>query len=115
MLSNFLRGDTPYIYGDLGDLSFEEGVAACHTNNDFLLLEQEYASLSVPGMEEFMQGLVTAGPTKSRHPTPPVLVTLPTQGADEYVVRANAWTITQYLACDVHGFVLSLPTVQVVH
>ena len=53
-----------------------------------------------------MEGLADGGPTRSGHPTPPVLVTLPTQGMSEEVVRANAWMVDHYLACGVHGFVL---------
>ena len=101
-----LEGRHTLIYGGVGDLSFEGGVAACHTNSDFLLLEQEHHPLNITGVRECMRGMAAAGPTKSGHPTPPVLVTLPFQGTDEHVVRANAWMVTHYLTCGVHGFVL---------
>ena len=101
-----LEGRHTLIYGGVSDLSTEGGVTACHTDNDFLLLEQESVPLDMVGVREFMKGLASAGPTKSGHPTPPVLVTLPMQGTNEDVVRANAWLVVHYLACGVHGFVL---------
>ena len=101
-----LEGRHTLIYGGVSDLSFEGGVKACHTDNDFLLFEQEHGPLNIPGVGDFMKGLASAGPTKSGHPTPPVLVTLPMQGTDAQVVRANAWMVVHYLACGVHGFVL---------
>ena len=101
-----LEGRHTLIYGGAGDLSFEGGVQSCQTNNDFILLEQEHAPMNIPGVREFMRGLAAAGPTRSGHPTPPVLVTLPFQGTDDHVVRANAWMVTHYLTCGVHGFVL---------
>ena len=101
-----LEGRHTLIYGGSGDLSYEGGVNACHTDNDFLLLEQEHVALNILGVREFMRGLAAAGPTKSGHPTPTVLVTLPVQGTDEHVMRANAWMVTHYLDCGVHGFVL---------
>jgi 4-hydroxy-2-oxoheptanedioate aldolase len=35
-----------------------------------------------------------------------VIVTLPTDGTDEAVMRANAWMVKQILACGVHGLLL---------
>ena len=101
-----LEGRHTLIYGGIGDLSYQGGVEACHTNSDFLLLEQEHQPLNIEGVREAMKGMRAAGPTKSGHPTPPVLVTLPFQGVDEATVRANAWLLTHYLTCGVHGFVL---------
>ena len=63
-----LEGRHTLIYGGSGDLSFEGGVNACHTDNDFLLLEQEHAPMNIPGVREFMRGLAAAGHTKSGHP-----------------------------------------------
>ena len=71
-----LEGRHTLIYGGSGDLSYEGGVNACHTDNDFLLLEQEHVPLNITGVREFMRGLAAAGPTKSGHPTPTVLMTL---------------------------------------
>jgi 4-hydroxy-2-oxoheptanedioate aldolase len=52
-----------------------------------------------------MRGLVEAGPTRTGHRTPAVIVTLPIQGTPD-AVRANAWMIQQTLAAGVHGILL---------
>ena len=101
-----LQGRHTLIYGGAGEISFEGGRTASQTDNDFILLEQEHVAFNVIGVRDFMEGLADGGPTRSGHPTPPVLVTLPTQGTSEEVVRANAWMVNHYLACGVHGFVL---------
>jgi 4-hydroxy-2-oxoheptanedioate aldolase len=54
-------------------------------------------------LREFMRGLAEAGPTKSGHRTPAVVVTLPLYGLDERTVTANHWMIQQALACGIHG------------
>jgi 4-hydroxy-2-oxoheptanedioate aldolase len=53
-----------------------------------------------------MRGLVEAGPTRSGHRTPTVIVTLPFDGTSPAVVHANSWIIKQVLACGVHGLLL---------
>src|ERR1044072_5037344 len=54
-----------------------------------------------------MKGLSAAGPTKSGHRTPAVIVNVPVNGIDEAAVRANAWMFTQVLATGVHGIMLT--------
>src|SRR3569623_2952176 len=51
-----------------------------------------------------MRGLKEAC-TRTGHPTPPVIVTLPFQGTAE-ALRANAWMVQQALAAGVHGILL---------
>ena len=63
-----LEGRHTLIYGGSGDLSYEGGVNACHTDNDFLLLEQEHVPLNITGVREFMRGLAAAGPNEERAP-----------------------------------------------
>ncbi|MCY3638937.1 MAG: aldolase/citrate lyase family protein, partial [Chloroflexi bacterium] len=46
------------------------------------------------------------GPTPSGHRTPPVIMTIPTDGTNEDVVRANAWMMKQALARGIHGILL---------
>jgi 4-hydroxy-2-oxoheptanedioate aldolase len=48
---------------------------------------------------------VEAGPTRTGHKTPAVIVTLPIAGTAD-AVRANAWMIQQALAAGVHGILL---------
>src|SRR5688572_17362537 len=52
-----------------------------------------------------MRGLVEAGPTRTGHKTPAVIVTLPISGTTD-ALRANAWMIQQTLATGVHGILL---------
>jgi 4-hydroxy-2-oxoheptanedioate aldolase len=73
---------------------------------DYINLEIEHAALDMPGLQAFMRGLHDGGPTRSGHPTPPVIMTLPVDGSSEAVVRANAWMVRQALARGVHGILL---------
>jgi 4-hydroxy-2-oxoheptanedioate aldolase len=52
-----------------------------------------------------MRGLVEAGPTRTGHKTPAVIVTLPIAGTTD-ALRANAWMIQQALATGAHGILL---------
>src|SRR3546814_6051179 len=53
-----------------------------------------------------MQGLVDAGPTRTGHRTPAVIVTLPVLGDDPVSMKANAWVAQQVLAAGAHGILL---------
>jgi 4-hydroxy-2-oxoheptanedioate aldolase len=70
------------------------------------MVEFEHGAFNPVGLGEFMRGLVDAGATRSGHRTPAVICTLPTDGTDENVMRANAWMIKQVLARGVHGILL---------
>jgi 4-hydroxy-2-oxoheptanedioate aldolase len=101
-----LEQGQPVYYTGAGELTYENGVKAAQTWADYLIAEMEHGLFNLPGLDAFMKGLVAGGPTKSGHRTPPVIVTLPTDGTDEYVMRANAWMIKQVLARGVHGILL---------
>ena len=62
--------------------------------------------LTFAALDAFMKGLAASGPTKSGHHTPAIITTLPTDGTDEHVMRANAWMVKQVLARGVHGILL---------
>ena len=47
-----------------------------------------------------------AGPTRSGHRTPAVIVTLPVVASDEATVRANAWMIQPVPGTGVHGILM---------
>jgi 4-hydroxy-2-oxoheptanedioate aldolase len=85
---------------------YEAGRLAAGTWADYLSYDTEHAPFDPGLLREFMRGLVEAGPTRSRHRTPAVIVTLPTDGSGEAVVRANAWMVRQALAAGVHGLLL---------
>ena len=55
--------------------------------------------------------MVDAGPTRSGHRTPAVIVEAPVGGISREMVRFNAWQFQQILARGVHGIILCQATV----
>lgn len=96
----------PIYYGGAGELSYEKGVEASGRWEDYLCVEMEHGLFDLPSLRAFMTGLMDAGPTPTGHLTPCVIVTLPTNGTSEAVMRANAWMVKQVLAQGVHGILL---------
>jgi 4-hydroxy-2-oxoheptanedioate aldolase len=94
------------IWYDGGHGGYEEGVKMAQTWADYITYDMEHSPYDVAKLHEFMRGLVKGGPTKSGHRTPAVIVTLPTDGTSEAVMRANAWMVKQVLAAGVHGILL---------
>ena len=88
------------------DLSYENGKAMASTWADYIGVEMEHGSFDMSALDEFMRGLVDGGPTPSGHRTPPVIMTIPTDGTSKEVVRANAWMMKQCLARGIHGILL---------
>ncbi len=99
-------GQPIYYSGVRGGLTYENGTAHSDTWADYLMVEFEHGAFNPVGLGEFMRGLVDAGATRSGHRTPAVICTLPTDGTDEHVMRANAWMVKQVLARGVHGILL---------
>lgn len=99
-------GQPIYYNGVHGRLSYENGAAHRDTWADYLMVEFEHGPFDPVGLGAFMRGLADAGPTASGHRTPAVICTLPTDGTDAQVMRANAWMIKQVLARGVHGILL---------
>jgi 2-keto-3-deoxy-L-rhamnonate aldolase RhmA len=58
------------------------------------------------GLAEYVRGMVDAGPTRSGHRTPAVIVEAPVNGIDAAHVRYNAWQFRQILGRGVHGILL---------
>ena len=87
--------------------TFEAGKADAQTFADYISYDMEHAPYDVKGLGEYMKGLAAAGPTKSGHRTPAVIVNVPVNGIDEAAVRANAWMFSQVLATGVHGIMLT--------
>ena len=95
------------VYWDGGQkLTYEGGVKSAQTFADWLVIGIEHQPYDIAGLNAFMRGLVAGGPTRTGHRTPTVLVTLPFDGVDEYVVRNNAWMIKQVMATGIHGILL---------
>jgi 4-hydroxy-2-oxoheptanedioate aldolase len=101
-----LEQGQPVYYTGVRELSYESGRAAAQTWADYLNIDLEHGPFDLGALDAFMRGLVEGGPTPSGHRTPAVITTLPTDGTDEHVMRANAWMVKQVLARGVHGILL---------
>ena len=101
-----LKRGQPIYYGGAGELSYEKGVDASGRWEDYLVVEMEHGLFDLPSLKAFMAGLVDGGPAPTGHLTPCIIVTLPTNGTSEAVMRANAWMVKQLLALGVHGLLL---------
>jgi 4-hydroxy-2-oxoheptanedioate aldolase len=96
----------PIYYDGAEKRGYKGGRAAARTWADYLNYEMEHGPFDISRLHKFMRGLVDGGPTASGHRTPTVIVTLPTDGSDEAIFRANAWMVRQVLAAGVHGILL---------
>ena len=101
-----LEDGQPIYYTGTKDLTYQNGKAMAKTWADYITVDMEHGALDMPGLSQFMRGLVDGGPTSSGHRTPAVIMSMPTDGTDEQVVRANAWMVKQGLARGVHGILL---------
>ena len=90
----------------VGEPDYERGREQARTWADCLILDMEHHPFEPAALHAFMRGLIEGEPTARGHRTPAVLVTLPTDGSSEAVVRANAWMVRQALAAGVHGLLL---------
>jgi len=95
----------PVYYAQTSGGGYEQGKQMAATKADYITYEMEHGPLDFKELREFMRGLLEAGPTRTGHKTPAVIVTLPIQGTAD-AVRANTWMIQQALAAGVHGILL---------
>lgn len=95
----------PVYYSQTSGGGYEKGKEMAATKADYITYEMEHGPLDFKELREFMRGLVEAGPTRTGHKTPAVVVTLPLAGTTD-ALRANAWMIQQTLATGVHGILL---------
>jgi 4-hydroxy-2-oxoheptanedioate aldolase len=95
----------PVYYAQLSAGGYEDGKKMAATKADYITYEMEHGALDFKELREFMRGLLEAGPTRTGHKTPAVIVTLPIAGTTD-ALRANAWMIQQTLAAGVHGILL---------
>src|SRR6202012_3987080 len=58
------------------------------------------------GLADYLRGMLDAGPTRSGHRAPAVIVEAPVNGTDEDHVRFNAWQFRQILGRGAHGILL---------
>jgi 4-hydroxy-2-oxoheptanedioate aldolase len=95
----------PVYYSQTSGGGYEQGKEMAATKADYITYEMEHGPLDFRELREFMRGLLDAGPTRTGHRTPAVIVTLPIAGTTD-ALRANAWMIQQALAAGVHGILL---------
>jgi 4-hydroxy-2-oxoheptanedioate aldolase len=104
VIDMWLKGQ-PVYYSQISGGGYEQGKKMAATKADYITYEMEHGPLDFKELREFMRGLVEAGPTRTGHKTPAVIVTLPISGTTD-ALRANAWMIQQTLAAGVHGILL---------
>jgi 4-hydroxy-2-oxoheptanedioate aldolase len=87
-------------------LSRGQGREDAHTWADYINVGMEHGAFDMAGLAEYLAGLVEAGPTRSGHRAPTIIVEAPVNGIDEANVRYNAWQFRQILGRGVHGVLL---------
>ncbi len=87
-------------------LTHAQGARDAGTWADYMNVGMEHGSFDMAGLAEYMRGMVDAGPTRSGHRTPTVIVEAPVNGIDAAHVRYNAWQFRQILGRGAHGILL---------
>jgi len=87
-------------------LTYGQGRQDAGTWADYINVGMEHGAFDMTGLAEYVRGLTDAGPTRSGHPTPAVIVEAPLNGTDEANVRFNAWQFRQILGRGAHGILL---------
>lgn len=104
VIDMWLKGQ-PVYYAQVSGGGYDQGREMAATKADYITYEMEHGPLDFKELREFMRGLMEAGPTRTGHKTPAVIVTLPIPGTTD-ALRANAWMVQQALAAGVHGILL---------
>jgi 4-hydroxy-2-oxoheptanedioate aldolase len=98
-----------YVGGHSGHiLTRAQGREDAATWADYINVGMEHGAFDMAGLGEYMRGLAEAGPTRSGHPTPAVIVEAPVNGTDAANIGANAWQFRQILGRGVHGVILCM-------
>ena len=87
-------------------LTHAQGRIDAATWADYMNVGMEHGCFDMTGLAEYMRGMVDAGPTRSGHRMPTVIVEAPVNGIDAAHVRYNAWQFRQILGRGVHGILL---------
>ncbi len=87
-------------------LTHEQGRHDADTWADYINVGMEHGCFDMTGLSEYLRGMIEAGPTRSGHRTPAVIVEAPVNGTDEANVRFNAWQFRQILGRGMHGILL---------
>ena len=78
------------------DLGYDYGRDLSGTWADYLRIEFEHISMDTSALYEFMRGLKDAGPTRSGHPSPAVMCTIPATGMSEPMAGPSNWRMAGY-------------------
>ena len=87
-------------------LTHAQGVQDAATWADYINIGMEHGAFDMAGLAAYLRGLAEAGPTRSGHRTPTVIIEAPVNGTDEANIRHNAWQFRQILGRGVHGIIL---------
>ena len=87
-------------------LTHAQGVTDAATWADYINVGMEHGAFDLAGLAAYMRGMAEAGPTRSGHGTPAVIVEAPVNGIDAAHVRYNSWQFRQILGRGVHGILL---------
>lgn len=87
-------------------LTYDQGRTDAGTWADYMNVGMEHGCFDMTGLSEYLRGMVEAGPTRSGHRTPAIVVEAPVNGTDEANVRFNAWQFRQILGRGAHGILL---------
>jgi 4-hydroxy-2-oxoheptanedioate aldolase len=87
-------------------LTYDQGRTDAATWADYMNVGMEHGSFDMAGLAEYLRGMAEAGPARSGHRTPAVIVEAPVNGTDEANVRFNAWQFRQILGRGAHGILL---------
>ena len=87
-------------------LTRAQGRADAATWADYINVGMEHGAFDMTGLADYMAGLIEAGPTRSGHRSPAVIVEAPVNGIDADHVRFAAWQFRQILGRGVHGILL---------
>ncbi len=87
-------------------LTYEQGGDEAGTWADYLNIGMEHGAFDMAGLALYLRGMSDAGPTRSGHRTPAVIVEAPVNGTEAANIRFNAWQFRQILGRGAHGIVL---------
>jgi 2-keto-3-deoxy-L-rhamnonate aldolase RhmA len=87
-------------------LTHDQGRTDAATWADYMNVGMEHGSFDMAGLAEYLRGMGDAGPARSGHRTPAVIVEAPVNGIDAAHVRYNAWQFRQILGRGAHGILL---------
>ena len=90
VIDMWLKGQ-PVYYSQIAGGGYDKGKEMAATKADYITYEMEHGPLDFKELRDFMRGLVEAGPTRTGHKTPAVIVTLPIPGTTTPCAPTRGW------------------------